>query len=149
VVEVELYPPGAICTLVAPAVAQLSVLLAPTVMLAGLAEKELITGEVGVDTVTDADAVTDPAALVAVNTYVVVASGLTSVDPLAALSVIPPGLIERLVAPDVVQLSVLALPSEIPAGLAVNELIVGRFGLVTVTVAVAVTDPDVFVAVSV
>jgi hypothetical protein len=79
---------------------------------------------------------------------VAVASGLTSVDPLAALSVIPPGLIERVVAPDVVQLSVLALPSEIPVGLAVNELIVGRFGLVTVTVTVAVTDPEVFVAVS-
>jgi hypothetical protein len=79
---------------------------------------------------------------------VAVASGLTSVDPLAALSVIPPGLIERVVAPDVVQLSVLASPSEIPVGLAVNELIVGRFGLVTVTVTVAVTDPEVFVAVS-
>jgi hypothetical protein len=118
-------------------------------MLGGLAEKLLITGVVGVDTVTAADAVTDPAALVAVNTYVVVASGLTSVDPLAALSVIPPGLIERLVAPEVVQLNVLALPSEIPVGLAVNELMVGRFGLVTVTVTVAVTDPEVFVAVSV
>jgi hypothetical protein len=80
---------------------------------------------------------------------VVVASGLTSVDPLAAVGVMSPGLIDRLVAPDVVQLSVLALPSAIPVGLAVNELIVGRFGWVTVTVTVAVTDPEVFVAVSV
>jgi hypothetical protein len=80
---------------------------------------------------------------------VAVASGLTSVDPLALVGVMSPGLIERVVAPDVVQLSVLALPSEIPVGLAVNELIVGRFGLVTVTVTVAATDPEVFVAVSV
>jgi hypothetical protein len=68
VVDVELYPPGAICTLVAPVVSQLSVLLAPVVMLGGLAEKELITGVVGVDTVTVADAVTEPAAFVAVKT---------------------------------------------------------------------------------
>jgi hypothetical protein len=34
-------------------------------------------------------------------------------------------------------------------GFAVNELIAGRFGWVTVTVTVAVTEPVVFVAVSV
>jgi hypothetical protein len=67
-VDVELYPPGAICTLVAPVVSQLNVLLAPVVMLGGLAEKELITGVVGVETVTVADAVTEPAAFVAVKT---------------------------------------------------------------------------------
>jgi hypothetical protein len=80
---------------------------------------------------------------------VVVASGLTTVVPLAVVGVIPPGLIESVVAPDVVQLNVLPPPSEIPVGVAVNELMTGRFGCVTVTVAVAVTVPEVLVAVSV
>ena len=53
------------------------------------------------------------------------------------------------VAPDVVQFSELMPPRVMPAGLAVNELMVGKFGSVTVTVAVAVADPLVFVAVRV
>jgi hypothetical protein len=53
------------------------------------------------------------------------------------------------VAPDVVQLSVLIPPSEILVGLAVNELMVGRVGGVTVTTNVAVAEPVVFVAVKV
>jgi hypothetical protein len=53
------------------------------------------------------------------------------------------------VAPDVVQLSVLMPPRVMLVGLAVNELIVGRLGSVTVNVSVAVAEPVVFVAVSV
>ena len=53
------------------------------------------------------------------------------------------------VAPDVAQLSVLIPPSVMLVGLAVNELIVGKLGWVTVTVTVAVAVPVVFVAVSV
>jgi len=53
------------------------------------------------------------------------------------------------VAPVVTQLSVLMPPRLIVAGLAVNELMVGRFGLFTFTVTVAVVEPVVFVAVKV
>jgi hypothetical protein len=53
------------------------------------------------------------------------------------------------VAPEVVQLSVLIPPNVMFVGLEVNELIVGSVGCVTVTTAVAVTEPVVFVAVSV
>jgi len=53
------------------------------------------------------------------------------------------------VAPEDVQLSVLIPPSETLVGLAVNELIVGRVGCVTVTITVAVAVPVVFVAVKV
>ena len=60
-----------------------------------------------------------------------------------------PGLIDQLVAPDVVQLRVLVPPNVIVVGLAVKEPIVGRVGCVTVTVTVAVAVPELFVAVSV
>jgi hypothetical protein len=53
------------------------------------------------------------------------------------------------VAPVVTQLSVLLEPELILAGLAVNELIVGLLAAVTVMVAVDVTEPAAFVAVSV
>ncbi len=53
------------------------------------------------------------------------------------------------VAPEVVQLSVLMPPRLTLVGLAVNELIVGSVGWVTVTVSVDVTEPVVFVAVKV
>ena len=60
-----------------------------------------------------------------------------------------PGLMARLAAPDVVQLSVLVPPSVMPVGLAVNEPIVGRLGCDTVTMTVAVAVPVVLVAVRV
>jgi hypothetical protein len=63
----EVNDPGVIAMLVEPVVAQLNVLLAPDVMLAGLALNELMTGLVAALTVTDTVAVVDPAALVAVN----------------------------------------------------------------------------------
>jgi hypothetical protein len=53
------------------------------------------------------------------------------------------------VAREVVQLSVLIPPSVMLVGLAMNELIVGSVGWVTVTTTVAVAVPVVFVAVSV
>jgi hypothetical protein len=60
-----------------------------------------------------------------------------------------PGVIAMLVAPDVTQLNPLLEPELMLVGLAVNELMVGFDGVVTVTVAVAVVEPDEFVAVSV
>ena len=54
-----------------------------------------------------------------------------------------------LVAPVVTQLSVLLAPDAMLAGLAVKDVIVGLLGAVTVTVAVAVTEPAALVAVSV
>ncbi len=53
------------------------------------------------------------------------------------------------VAPELVQLNELIPPSVMLVGLAVNELIVGRVGCVTVTTSVVVTEPVVFVAVRV
>jgi len=76
--------------------------------------------------------------------------GLTVVDPLAELDVKVPGVMAMLVAPVVAQLSVLLAPEAMLAGLAVNELIEGGVGAaVTVTLAVAVTEPAEFVAVRV
>ncbi len=99
--------------------------------------------------VTVAEAVTDPAALVAVKTYAVVVSGLTFTVPVAEVDARFPGAILSVVAPEVVHLSVLMPPRVMLVGLAVNELIVGRLGCVTVTTTVVVTEPVVFVAVRV
>jgi hypothetical protein len=60
-----------------------------------------------------------------------------------------PGVMLRLVAPLVTQLSVLLPPELTVVGLAVNEVIVGFASAVTVTVAVLVVEPALFVAVSV
>lgn len=110
---------------------------------------ELIVGRVAACTVTVAVDVTDPAAFVAVSTYVVVASGLTFVVPLAEVDANVPGVIVSVVAPEVAQLSALTPPKVMPVGLAVNELIEGKLGCVTLIVTVAVVDPVVFVAVRV
>jgi hypothetical protein len=81
---------------------------------------------------------------------VVVAVGLTLVEPLAAVEVKVPGVMTMLVAPLVAQLSVLLVPEVMLVGLAIKELMVGRLGGgITVTVAVAVTEPVALVAVSV
>jgi len=82
---------------------------------------------------------------------VVVAVGLTPVEPLADADVNVPGVIARLVAPVVVQLSVLIDPETILVGLALKEPIVG-FGLLaafTVTVTVEAAALVALVAVSV
>jgi len=82
---------------------------------------------------------------------VVVADGLTLVDPLAEVEVNVPGVMARLTAPVVAQLSVLPEPAVMLVGLAVNELIVGLglLPVVTVMVNVDVVDPAALVAVRV
>jgi hypothetical protein len=64
----ELNAPGLIATLVAPVVAHVSVVLVPDAILGGFAANDVITGRLGAVTVTIVDAVTDPAAFVAVST---------------------------------------------------------------------------------
>jgi hypothetical protein len=65
--DVEVNVPGVMAILLAPVVAQLSVLLEPEVILEGLAVKELISGLLAVLTVTVCVDVVSPAALVAVS----------------------------------------------------------------------------------
>jgi hypothetical protein len=65
--DVDVNVPGVMAMLVAPVVDQLSVLLEPEVILAGLAVKELMVGPLAVPTVTVCVDVTEPAALVAVS----------------------------------------------------------------------------------
>ncbi len=60
-----------------------------------------------------------------------------------------PGAMAILVAPIVVQLSVLLDPETIPVGLAVKELIVGLVDGLTVRLSFDVLDPEAFVAVNV
>jgi hypothetical protein len=82
---------------------------------------------------------------------VVVAVGLTVVEPVADEEVKEPGVIAILVAPLVDQLSVLLEPELMLVGLAAKELMVGLVELVvfTVTVTVEVVEPEELVAVSV
>jgi hypothetical protein len=56
---------------------------------------------------------------------VVVAVGLTLVEPVAEVEVNAPGIIPILVAPTTAQLSELLVPEFTPAGLAAKEVIVG------------------------
>jgi hypothetical protein len=77
---------------------------------------------------------------------VVVAVGLTFIDPVSELEENPPGLIEMLVVLVVAQLSVLLEPSRILGGLALNELIIGFSGAVTITFSVFATVPALFLA---
>lgn len=80
----------------------------------------------------------------------VVAVGLTLVEPLPAVDVYVPGVIAIFVAPVVAQLNVLLEPEVIPVGFAVKELIVGLLlPAFTVMVNVDVADPAALVAVSV
>jgi hypothetical protein len=111
----------------------------------------IFSGPPGAATVTVAVAVFEPAVLVAVRVYVIVACGLTFVVPLTDVDANVPGVIVMLVAPEVAQLSELAPPGAMVEGLAVNELIDGTLVPVpvTVTVAVAVAEPAAFLAVSV
>ena len=60
-----------------------------------------------------------------------------------------PGVMAILVAPDVVQLSMLLEPEATLVGLAVKELTTGLLGGFTVTVSVDVAEPAALVAVSV
>jgi hypothetical protein len=79
----------------------------------------------------------------------VVAVGLTLVEPLANVDVKVPGVMAIALAPVVDQLSVLAAPEVILAGLAVKETMIGLFVDVSVTVTVDVAEPAAFAAVNV
>lgn len=79
----------------------------------------------------------------------VVAVGLTLVEPLADVDVNVPGVMAILVAPVVVQLSVLLEPEVMFVGLAVKESIVGLLLPFMVTVSADVAGPAAFVAVNV
>ena len=65
--ELDVNVPGVMAMVVAPVVAQLSVLPEPDVMLAGLAVKELMVGLLAADTVTVSVDVIEPTELVAVS----------------------------------------------------------------------------------
>jgi hypothetical protein len=65
--DADVNVPGVIATPVAPVVAQLNVLLPPTLILAELAVKELIRGKFAACTATVTVAFTEPAALLAVS----------------------------------------------------------------------------------
>jgi hypothetical protein len=60
-----------------------------------------------------------------------------------------PGVMAMLLAPVVAQLNVLLDPEVMLVGFALNELTVGLLAAVTVTVMVAVVEPEAFVAFSV
>ena len=79
----------------------------------------------------------------------VVAVGLTFVEPLAEVDVNEPGVMAILVAPVVAQLNVLLEPEATLVGLAVKELITGLLAVFTVRVSVDAVDPAELVAVSV
>ena len=79
----------------------------------------------------------------------VVAVGLTLVEPLGDVDVNAPGVMAILVAAVVAQLSVLLEPEVILVGRAVKELMVGLLAAFTVRVRVVVVDPAALVAVSV
>jgi hypothetical protein len=78
-----------------------------------------------------------------------VAAGATTVEPLAAVEVNPPGLMLILAAPVVFQLSVLFELGATVDGFAMNELMDSVLPDVTVTVTVLVAEPALFEAVSV
>ena len=75
--------------------------------------------------------------------------GLALVEPLADVDVNVPGVMATLVAPVVVQLSVLLEPEVMFVGFAEKESIVGLFVPFMVTVRVDVEEPAEFVAVNV
>lgn len=79
----------------------------------------------------------------------VVAVGLTLVEPAEEAEVNVPGVIAMLVAPVVDQLRVAEEPEAMLVGLAVKVLITGLLEVPTVTVAAAVVEPAPSAAVSV
>ena len=123
---VDVNEPGVIAMLVALLTDQERELLEPELMVVGFAANELIVGllEAGL-TVMVICWVEEPAELVAVSVYVVVAVGETEVEPLACVEVKEPGVMARLVAPEVDQLSVVLLPDVMVDGLAPKEEIAG------------------------
>lgn len=145
----EVNVPGVIAILVAPVDIQFNVLLEPETTLDGEAVNDVMVGLLATLTGMVMVAVVAPAALVAVSVYVVVALGLTVVDPLEEVEVNVPGVIAMLVAPVVAQFSVLLAPCAMLAGLAVKAVIVGLPAALTVTITDAVAEPALLIAVSV
>lgn len=141
--DVDANVPGVIVMLVAPEVAQLSVLTPPGAIVEGLAVNELIDGTLVPVTVTVTIdvAVAEPAAFVAVSVYVVVAGGLKDVEPVAEVDAKFPGVMVRLVAPEVAQLSVVLVPAMMLAGLAEKDAMVGAEVCLTVSVEVPFPQP--------
>ena len=125
-----------------PVTDQPSVLDCPEVMLAGVAAKLVILG--ALPTVTVAVAVTDPNVLVAVRLYVVVVDGDTLRE--VPVTVPMPWSMLKVGEPVTAHARTLDCAVAMFAGVAAKLVIVGA--LPTVTVAVAVTDPNEFVAVS-
>src|ERR1039458_947476 len=132
-------------TLVAPLVAQSSVVLIPGPTVAGLPMKAVINGGFAGTTVAVAVAVELPKEVVAINTHAVVVAGL-SVTEVPATGP-KPGFNIRVGEPVTAQLSVVECPAVSFAGVAVKPVIVGR--IPTITETVAVTDPKLLVAVKV
>ncbi len=136
-----------ITTEVAPLTVHANVAVSPGPIEAGVAAKAPITGNgSGVVTVTAAERVALPPALVAVSTYVVVALGVTT--RLVPVTAPMPGAIVTRSAPVVAHVSVTGVPANTVAGAAAKEAIVGN-GTVTLTATVRVTLPVSFVAVRV
>jgi hypothetical protein len=139
--DVDANDPGVMVMVVAPEVAQLSVLAPPGAMVEGLAVNELMEGTAAPVTVTVAVAVAEPAAFVAVSVYVVVADGLKDVEPVAEVDAKFPGVMVTLVAPEVAQLSVVFVPAAMLAGLAEKDATVGAEVCVTALVDVPLPQP--------
>jgi hypothetical protein len=124
--EVEVKFPGVMAMLAAPEVDQLNVLLPPEAMLPGADANELIVGLLaGGFTVTVAVEVMEPEEFAAVSVKVVVAVGLTLVEPVAELEVNDPGVIAMPVAPLVAQFKVLLEPELMVVGVAAKDVTVG------------------------
>jgi hypothetical protein len=93
-------------------------------MLAGLATKELMVGRLGGGImVTVVAAVVEPTALVAVSVKVVVAVGLTLVEPLDAVEVKAPGVMAIVAAPVTAHAKVLFAPELMLVGFAIKDVI--------------------------
>jgi hypothetical protein len=126
VAEVEVNVPGVMAIVVAPLVDQLRLLLKPALTLLGVAENELMVGLLAAGfTVTVTVDVAEPTEFVAFNVYMVVAVGLTLVEPFARVEVNAPGAMVIEVAPLVAQLSAALVPELIVAGLAPNDVMAG------------------------
>ena len=75
-------------------------------------------------------ATVEPEELAADNLYVVVDVAVTDTEPLALVDVNVPGVMERVVAPLLTQVSVVLEPELMLAGLALNDVMVGADPLV-------------------
>jgi hypothetical protein len=138
---------AAIATEAAPLTVQLNVVASPGAIDAGVAANAPITGSgSGVVTVTPAVRVALPPAFVAVNTYVVLAIGVTT--RFVPVTAPIPGAIDSCSAPVASQLNVTGVPASTAAGAAANDAITGA-GTVTFTVILRITLPVSLVAVSV